>query len=273
MPEPPSPTALGLPERLRLLREDRAFALLFGGYAVELPEATLVVNERVPVPRFNYAQDVRVSRGRTSAFLERTLEHYYQRALRPSFELPCGLAQPELVRALEDQGFEKRGGAPREIFAWRPQPLPELDGRYQVRPAREEERTDFATFYAEERFREELVRYLDVAESHPNQGDRTVAYLALAGGEWVAAGLFHRSAYGSTLHGVATKPESRGRGAASALVAGVLREEGPGATLPFALSVPGGRPSPLLKLGFVPALSYDVYSLAPGRQPPGPPRG
>ncbi len=57
------------------LREERELVLSLGGYALELAGGILVVNERVPVPRFNFIQYVRLHRNRQSTFLARARGH------------------------------------------------------------------------------------------------------------------------------------------------------------------------------------------------------
>ncbi|MCI4367196.1 MAG: hypothetical protein L3K08_05550, partial [Thermoplasmata archaeon] len=63
---------------------ERGFVRLLGGYTVGLAGGTLLVNERIPVPRFNIVQSVRVARTRQAQFFESALDHYFQRGVRPS---------------------------------------------------------------------------------------------------------------------------------------------------------------------------------------------
>lgn len=261
-------TALGITPRealgALLLREERAFCELFGGYAVELPGAVLVVNEKVPVPRFNWVQNVRCADGRVAALLEQALQHYYQRALRPTFELPVDLPQAHLARGLLGQGYHDRGASRRRhLLVWEGAPRPRSassSGGLQVEPLEEEHFGQLVDLLAEERFKEELHRYLVTATTSPNPGERTVPYWARDPEGPVSFGLYHRQGPVSALFGVGTVPARRGAGAATALVAGVLeREKVDG---PLLVASEGAHPpAPLLKLGFELWGSYEVYAL------------
>ncbi len=70
------------------LDAERQFVLTLGGFALEVAGATLVTHERIPAPRFNFVQVEGVGAERQAAFFERALDHYFQRALRPTFRLP-----------------------------------------------------------------------------------------------------------------------------------------------------------------------------------------
>ena len=89
------------------LEAERQFVLTLGGFALEIPGATLVTHEKIPVPRFNFVQEMGVGRERQTAFFERALDHYFQRALRPTFRVP--LPVPDHVDiGLRRFGFRAR---------------------------------------------------------------------------------------------------------------------------------------------------------------------
>ncbi len=253
-----------------LLREARALPLLFGGYAVEWPGGTLVVNERVPASRFNFVQDVRLGPGRILAFVEKALEHYYQRALRPTFELPHDLPQPGTVRALAEAGYASLGtDRSREVLLREEGELPPPDLRYRVGPVSEEDQRTFLGFFAEPRHQMELNRYLEEDVSHPHPGERTVPYLAWRGDDPVAVALFHEEGPVRGIHAVATEPRYRGQGAASGLVTEILRTESRPPARRWVLVREGpGVPEPLRPLGFNSALSFETYGLTAHPHPP-----
>lgn len=252
----------------------------FGGYALELAGGVLVVNERVPVPRFNFVQYVRIHRNRQAAFLERTLDHYFQRALRPSIrvELP---ADSFLDQSLRGLGFRPTPD-PMSLLLHRgaPRAVP-VDGAFEVRAASVNEVPVIARFWTGEVESEEFVRALTVALEHPNPDERLVPILSLHHGQPVSAALVHRYRDWVGIHGVVTQPAERGQGAATALVSGAL-------SLPAVSSDPDRvamwSESPrldqrLVSLGFEVATRFAVYELptgavlalpAPG--PPAPPR-
>lgn len=254
-----------------VLREERQFSQLFGGYSVEVPEGHLVVNEKVPVPRFNFVQNVRCSPGRVAAFMERTLEHYYQRALRPTFELPTDTSQPAVEKALRLAGYEPRGEEHRRhLLVLDPPsgaalPPPRGSSGLEVEVVGEEELDTVVDLLveAQARFREEVRRYLEVAMSHPNPRERVVPYLARTSGGPVSSGILlaHRASCG--LFGVGTQTSARERGFATTLVAEILRREQGGLPGPLCISAEGRNPPrPLLALGFELWASFDVYALS-----------
>jgi ribosomal protein S18 acetylase RimI-like enzyme len=247
-----------------LLRHEREFVQVFGGYAVEIPGGTLVVNEKVAVPRFNYVQDVRVAPHRLLAFVERALEHYYQRALRPTFELPRDLDQPHLDRALGKAGYAPSGDDHQvHLLAWDPgTSLISRDEGIRVERVPEEERPTFAGFWTVDRYQEEVVRSLDVTEAHPNPTERLVPYLAMRGGEALGVATYYAYRGVRGIHAVAVRPEGRGQGVATALVREVLRCEAGSDPGPLGLRVEGREvPGALRDLGFRPVATFDTYVL------------
>ena len=270
----PSPSSPPLHVLAAALREERHFSELLGGYSVELAEAHLVVNEKVPVPRFNFVQDVRCGGGRVAAFVERTLEHYYQRALRPTFEVPLDAPREGVRRALGLAGYDSRGETHlRHLLVWDRTQTPARvlaagpngDHELTVEPLEEDELDVFVDLVAESqmRFREEVRRYVEVGMSHPNPGERVVPYVARKRGEPVSFGLFLAHPGASGLFAVGTATSAREQGCASALVAEVLRREGARAADPLCISAEGqAPPRPLLELGFRPWATFEIFELS-----------
>jgi hypothetical protein len=268
------------PEIEAALREERELVLSLGGYALELAGGVMVVNERVPVPRFNFVQYVRLHRNRQSTFLERALDHYFQRALRPSIriEQPVPAFLDESLRRL---GF-RPGPTPWSLLLRRRLPRSISAGRqYVVRTATADELPLVASFWTGPTEQEEFLRALSVALEHPNPDERVAPGVALREGAPVSAALLHthRSAVG--IHGVVTQPSERGQGAATALVAGLLTDPlaqdkaGPVAMWSDSLRLDRR----LGDLGFDVAVRYTVYELPPDAElalpapsPPAPPR-
>lgn len=262
------------------LREEREFVLTLGGYALEIPGATLVTNERVPVPRFNFVQDLRVGADRQASFFERALDHYFQRALRPTFRVPLPVP-PHLDRGLRRFGFVPRADPWTLLLAEpaaRPATAPPAGLTIEEATADEVDRV--APFWVGEFEGEEFRRGLEVACAHPNPGESMVPLLARSGGQPVAAALLYTFDRSLGIHAVATQPAARGQGAASALVAEALARHIP----KDAASVSIESESPRLErrlesLGFAVAARWAAYGLPKDAQlalpdpgPPQPPR-
>jgi GNAT superfamily N-acetyltransferase len=256
------------------LEAERQFVLTLGGFALEIPGATLVTHERLPVPRFNFVQELGVGPERQSAFFERALDHYFQRALRPTFRVPLPVAA-HVDRGLRRFGFRPRpsplvlflekAGGPR---AERPPP--------DVRPATPAELDLVASFWTSERERPEFRTALDVAWAHPNPHERLQPLLAFRAAEAVAAALVYRYRSAAGIHGVATRPSARGQGAASDLVRFALSRDPVGPGVRYSLFADSARLARRLELlGFSPARSFQEYELPPDAAlafpPPGPP--
>lgn len=253
------------------LRQSRSLALVMGGYALEVPGAIMVVNEKVPVPRFNWVQDVRQSPGRVLAFVERALEHYYQRALRPTFDLRVGPTQDLLVRSLGLAGYRSLGPTGRRHLLLRdaaPPPASSSTSRLTVRAAEDAEIVRVADFLAEGRFQEEVLRCLEVVVAHPNPGERFVPYLGWEGKTPVAVGLLHCTEGTAGLHALASLPQVRGRGHATELLRAILRD------LPSPMrvwmTVEGETVArPVRDLGFRTLSTFDVFALDEARSAKG----
>ena len=263
-----------------VLREERELVMSLGGYALELAGGVLVVNERVPVPRFNFVQYVRIHRNRQSPFLERTLDHYFQRALRPSIrvELPVDSFLDTSLRGL---GFRPIA-EPLSLLLFRgaAHTVP-AQSAYEVRAATADEIPSMARFWTGEMESEELVRALTVALEHPNPDEQLVPVISLRRGKAVSAALVHRHRDCVGIHGVVTQPSERGQGAATALVAGALHLPPVHSATDLVAMWSGSSrlDRRLASLGFEVACQYAVYELPPeavlalpAAGPPGPPR-
>jgi hypothetical protein len=260
------------------LEAERQFVLSLGGYAYEVAGARFVTHEKVPSARFNFVEVREVHAERQTAFFERALDHYFQRALRPVFRLPKPVAG-HLDRCLRRLGFVPRASE-LTLLVESGAPAPAPPDRIDVRPASPAELDTVVGFWTEEKERPELRTALDVLWHHPNPPERLVPLLATLGGTAASAALAYRFRRAVGLHLVTTLPPSRGQGAASALVAYARREEptGPGASLSLFAEAPEALP-PLTRLGLVAARSFVVYELPataelalPRPGPPGPPQ-
>jgi GNAT superfamily N-acetyltransferase len=256
------------------LEAERQIVLTLGGFALEVAGATLVTHEKIPAPRFNFVQELGVGRERQTAFFERALDHYFQRALRPTFRVPT--PAPEHVdRGLRRFGFVPKPHALRLLLEELGSPAPS-PGEVTVTEATDPDLDQVVSFWTDGRERPELRTAIDVAWHHPNPHEKLVPLLARLAGEPVAAALVYRFRAAAGIHFVATRPTARGRGAASALVA-FARSARPVGRSAF-LSIYADSPrleSRLVGLGFSPARSFVEYELPPaaelGLPPPGPP--
>jgi GNAT superfamily N-acetyltransferase len=261
------------------LREERELILSLGGYALELSGGVLVANERIPVPRFNFVQYVRIHRNRQSTFLERALDHYFQRALRPSIRVESPV--PGFLDAsLQHLGFRPARSPWSLLLRHRVPPIDRALSRYDVRTATAEDLPLLASFWTGPTEREEFLRALAVALEHPNPGEGLVPGVALRGGTPVSAALLHTDRACVGIHGVVTLPSERGQGAATALVDGLLREpQAREKSGPVAMWSDSPRLDRRLEsLGFEVAVRYSVYELPTGAElaippvsPPAPP--
>jgi GNAT superfamily N-acetyltransferase len=249
----------GEPARSALAAE-RALVRTLGGFVLGIAGAELVTHEKIPIPRFNFVEVSEVSPERQTAFFERALDHYFQRALRPTFRVP--VPEPDHVRAgLRRFGFVPSdeplvllvGGPglvapPAEGFAVRPAEVAELDAAVEL--------------WAEGPGRPEFRAAVDVTWHHPNPGERLVPFVAERRGRVASAALRYDHAGTAGLHCVTTRPSDRGQGAASALVAGALD---PNAfspeTVRFLFADSARLERRLRGLGFVPARAFREYAL------------
>lgn len=201
-----------------LVRLHRAFVVALGGYAVELAGGVLVTHERVPVGPFNFVDEVRVAPARQTAFFERALDHYFQRALRPTFRVDPPVP-PHVDATLRRFGFRPTL-EPRIILAARRGHTTDAHtAGVEVLEAGPDEVAKVAAFWTHEKERDEFLRSLEVAVSHPNPGERLVPLLGLRGDVPVAAALVFSRDGLSEIHAVSTRPDARGHGIATAVVA------------------------------------------------------
>jgi GNAT superfamily N-acetyltransferase len=260
------------------LDSERQFVLTLGGFALEVAGANLVTHERLPIPRFNFVQELGVGPERQSAFFERALDHYFQRALRPAFRVP------EPVASHVDAGLRRFGFRPRDapLVLLLEGPGRERGGEApaDVRAARRSELDTVTALWTGEPERPEFRAALDVAWSHPNPHERLVPLLAFRDGEAVSGALVYRYRTAAGIHAVATRPSARGRGAASDLVRFAVAAEVAGPDARYSIFSDSVRLQRRLEeLGFRPARSFREYELpasaelaAPPPGPPGPPR-
>ncbi len=260
------------------LEGERQFVLTLGGYALEIPGATLVTHEKIPVPRFNFVQEMGVGPERQTAFFERALDHYFQRALRPTFRVP--LPVPEHV----DRGLRRLGFRPRaetlSLLLSTDRPPTKFAPDVEVRVAERKEIDLVASFWSTPEERPEFRTALDIAWSHPNPHEAMAPLLATLNGDPVASALVYRYRTSAGLHAVATQPSARGRGAASELVAFARAHDPVGSGVRYSIFADSRRlESRLEQLGFRPAREFQEYDLphdaalaipAPG--PAGPPQ-
>jgi hypothetical protein len=258
------------------LATERQFVLSLGGFALEIPGASLVTHERLPAPRFNFVQELGVGPERQAAFFERALDHYFQRALRPAFRLPEP-APAHLDAGLRRFGFRSRDDPLALMLAagpvrWNAAP------RGDVRPAERSETDLVASFWSSEAERPEFRAALEVAWSHPNPPERLTPLLAFRDGEAVSAALVYRYRSMAGIYFVVTRASARGQGSASDLVRFAVSDSGDGARARYSIFADSPRLQRRLEtLGFAVARRFRVYELPEGVElslpPPGPATG
>jgi len=257
------------------LDAERQFVLTLGGFALEMAGAKLVTHEKLPVPRFNFVQELGVGAERQAAFFEHALDHYFQRALRPTFRVPTPVAG-HVDRGLRRFGFQPKEAPLVLMLADAPPPRP-INSEVAVRLARHDDLDLVASFWTSERERPEFRTAVDVAWSHPNPHEKLVPLVASLGGETVSAALVYRYRNSAGIHAVATRPSARGRGAASDVVGFARAHEvaGPGAR--YSIFADSARLERRLEqLGFRRARAFIEYELPRSAElalpPAGPPR-
>ena len=254
------------------LDAERQFVLTLGGFAVEIPGATLVLHEKLPVPRFNFVQELGVGAERQTAFFERALDQYFQRALRPTFRVPLPVA-PHIDAGLQRFGFRPRS-SPLVLLLDTGERTAPLGTEVEARAAERGELDLVASFWTTERERPEFRSALEIAWSHPNPHERMTPILAFRDGESVSCALVYRYRTSAGIHAVTTRPEARGRGAASDLVRYVLAQDPVGPGVRYSIFSDSARlEHRLVQLGFRPARSFQVYELPSGAELALPPVG
>lgn len=268
-----------LPEPATLARLHRAFVVALGGYALEFAGGVLVTHERIPVPIFNFVDEVSVAAERQTAFFERALDHYFQRALRPAFRVVPPVAD-HVDRTLRRFGFRPSPEPRVVLVAERGTGGPEVPADVDVRRAGDAEVAQVAAFWTHDRERDEFLRSLEVATGHPNPGERLVPVLARRSGAPVAAALVFTRGSLAEIHAVSTSPAERGQGVATHVVRRLLNgPESEGATHVAIASTTPRLSRRLAPLGFTEAMRQVEYVLPadarlelPDPGPPTPPR-
>jgi GNAT superfamily N-acetyltransferase len=253
----PEPSDGAIREALEL---ERQFVLTLGGQAIEYAGGTLVLHDKIPVPRFNFIQRVAVGRERQAGFFEHALDQYFQRALRPSIRV--AEPAPAFVSAsLLALGFRARH-EPLTLFLFR-QELPdsarEAGG---ARPARPEELAGVLALWTGDGERDVLRAAVEVAWHHPNPEEALTPWISGGTDRIHGGALVYRHRAGVGIYGVAVRPEARGRGSASALVTAILA----GCAEPPTSSISIWSDSPRLDqrlraLGFEVARRFKVFEL------------
>lgn len=256
------------------LEAERQFVLTLGGFALEIPGATLVTHEKIPVPRFNFVQEIGVGRERQTAFFERALDHYFQRALRPTFRVPIPVSD-HVDSGLRRFGFRPRP-APLALLLSTGEAASARSEQIEVRAADRRELDTVASFWTDPGERPEFRTALDVAWAHPNPHEQLAPLLGFLQGEPVASALVYRYRTSAGIHAVATQPSARGRGAASGLVAFALEHHPAGPHVRYSIFADSARlEARLERLGFRRARLFQEYDLPAGAAleipAPGPP--
>ena len=258
------------------LAAERQFVLTLGGFALEVAGASLVTHEKLPVPRFNFVQELGVGRERQTAFFEHALDHYFQRALRPTFRVPVPVP-PHVDAGLRRFGFRPKG-SPLVLMLSEGRLPPRVETEAEVRVADRRDLDLIASFWTSERERPEFRAALDVAWSHPNPQEQLVPLLATLDSSPVSAALAYRYRTAVGIHAVATRPSARGRGAASGLVAFAIGHAVAGPATGYSILADSARLMRRLELlGFRPGRTFTEYELPTSAElalpPPGPPSG
>ena len=256
-------------------RAERGFVRLLGGYTVGLAGGTLLVNERLPAPRFNVVQIVAVARGRQAQFFEAALDHYFQRALRPEFRVAEPVPGP-VDETLQRLRFRRRPGPEVWLVAGPGRPTPRAPPAIRRVPADELEQA--VSLWADGREFVELRRQIEVGMNHPNPGEELVPFVANGrNGRVASAGLAYRRGNCLDIEAVTTVPPERGRGSATDLVAGILGDPwGADARYVALRSAEPRLEHRLSPLGFELAARSAIYALDPAaelRVPIGPSPG
>ncbi|MCI4322076.1 MAG: hypothetical protein L3K05_07220 [Thermoplasmata archaeon] len=258
--EPPLDTL-----RDRAVGTERAFVLATGGYSLEISGASLVTHERIPVPRFNFISVGRVGADRQTAIFERALDHYFQRALRPSIRVAWPV--PEYVdKTVRGLAFHPRP-EPHTLLWSRPRSGEEPASGIEVRRAEPEELDLVLGFWTDGPHRAELRRALEVAWSRPTPEERLIPLLAESEGESVGSTVVLVRDAVASLHGLAARPGSHAAGVLSSLLSLALRL--PETQEMGAVVVASDRvslESQLTRSGFVPLRRYVEYELAADAQ-------
>jgi ribosomal protein S18 acetylase RimI-like enzyme len=254
------------------------FVLALGGLALRLPGAILVTHEKIPAPAFNYVTVRGVAPQRQTAFFERALDHYFQRAIRPRFRVRLPVP-PHLESGLSRLGFSKRT-EPLTLMLESNEQFPEAAAHLPVRPATDREIDALAEFWAAPKERPEFRTALDIAWHHPNPNEALVPLILPGSSGVVGAALLYRHGTTASIHWVGTRTSERGQGAASELVRYALRARPLGRPIRYSMIANSARLVRRLRLlGFEPGPEFAEFELAadaqlamPNPGPAGPPR-
>ena len=236
------------------------FVLTLGGFALRVPGAVLVTHEKIPVPRFNYVLVGRIGAERQTAFFEKTLDHYFQRAIRPTFRV-VQPAQPHVDMGLRRLGFTP-GPEPVLLLLEGSTPRPDSSEAAHVRPARDDEIDDVVAFWTGPKERPEFRTAIDIAWHHPHPGEELLPLLGTVAGKLVASSLLYRHGPAAGIHFVSTSPPARGQGVASELVRYALRHRPLNAPVRFSIFSDSPRLQRRLEsLGFEIGRAFTEYIL------------
>jgi GNAT superfamily N-acetyltransferase len=255
----------------------RSFVVALGGFVLEFAGGALVTHERIAVPSFNYVDLDRLSADRQAGFFERALDHYFQRAIRPSFRArrPVSSAVDRTLRSLGFVPAEEPWVVLRAAGLPAPDRPPESPEIESVREGEE-----LAHLWAHAGEQDELRRALEVLLDHPNPGEHLEALVARDGGSVLGSALIYERDGAAGIHAVATQPSARGRGVATAMVRRALEHlRGRGVRRAVLLSAVPRLGVKLGPLGFEVVGRLTEYQLPatatlalPSTGPPSPPR-
>jgi len=264
------------PDSLRWADEERELICALGGFALHLSGGWLVTHERLPGSRFNFIDIGALNPARRTAFLERALDHYFQRALRPVVRL-SPRAPEAIVGSLERLGFRERS-TPQLLLTRQLKPLrgPASAGE-RVRALTPQELPILYRLWGGERELPEIRSTIDVALSAPSPGEEVVPVGSIVEGRLVSVGLLHHWNGIWGLHAVATIPGERGNGWASDLAIQAPVASTDRGDRWLGLRVDSVRvPSHLETAGFVAQEQCRIFDLPTDRSlevpPPGPPQ-
>jgi hypothetical protein len=260
----------GVVEEARAL--ERAFVLALGGLGMEVSGTRWVLHERLPDERFNFADIGSVSPMRLTATLERTLDHFFQRALRPLLRVAEPVPAP-LDAALHRLGFR---ALPEPLVVLRgtgtPAPTP---GALGVRPANREEMDRMVSLWAPQGLRLELRAAVDHAWAHPNPDEELRPLVAGSAGSLTGAAVAYR--HGSAA-GLVLRQLDGGTPEAGALGPFAFEARHAMAGRRFTLLVEPDDAEPLVPAGYAPVGRLRRYRVVPEAQleigplpPAGPP--
>lgn len=275
MTDSPAPSPKDGPDPMLWAEEERALVCALGGYALQLSGGWLVTHERLGGSRFNFIDIGPLAPARRTAFLERALDHYFQRALRPVVRLEPS-APTEIVESLERLGFRERT-FPQQLLVRGPGPGGETNPSRPVRPLTAEELPLLYRLWGGSKELPEIRASLDVAVAAPARGEKVVPVAAITEEGPASVGVLHGWNGMWGLHAVTTLPGHRGGGWASDLTIGSWYLSGRAEGGWLGLRLDSHRiPSRLGGAGLGCLVRYRIFELPTDRAleipPPGPPQ-